>query len=322
MLHSEFLTDLIYRDDPLTVIWEHMLRLYTPLEHPADLRAFMDNREEALNQLEQAVYEGYFEAYDLLLERAQAQREEYTLSLFTHSPLVIVVDSMSVREAALLQHFWDKEGLLQARVEDFAVTPWPPITARLATMLLGTGSPAGGQDNDRFRYRYIAGPEYIADLPATGPILVWMRLPDTALEQVTQAQTHTVAHAFEKMVETLQRVLERSGRGEALLTSDHGYLYARNPNQYWLMPAGMEDVARSTFPRESRVQPLFSEQAQRLRHQESPQRERRFFAFSGEHVAVRGRYWWGTASPNDRCTAHGGLSFVECLVPVLRISRK
>jgi hypothetical protein len=320
MLDTQFLTNLIHQDDPLAVIWEHMLHLYTPAEWPADLRAFMDDREEALNRLEQAVYEGYFEAYDLLLERAQAQTAEYALSLFERCPLVVVVDSMSVREAVLLQARGTSEVSKTSEV-CLRVAPWPPVTASLATMLLGTGSPAGGRDTDRFRYRYVAGPEQIPDLPASGPLLVWVRLPDTALEQVTQAQTHTVAGAFEKMAETLRRVLERSGRDQALLTSDHGYLYARNPNQYWLMPTGVENAARNAFPRESRVQPSSGERAQGLRHQESPQRERRFFAFGGEHVAVRGRYWWGTASPNDRCTAHGGLSFVECLVPVVLVRR-
>jgi len=117
-------------------------------------------------------------------------------------------------------------------------------------------------------------------------------------------------------------VLEASGRNVALITSDHGYLYAREANQYWLMPRRVEETARSTFPRASRVRPLSDEQARGLRDHESPAVEQRFFAFGEMHAAIRGRYWWGSASPNDGCTAHGGLSFVECLVPVLRIQHR
>jgi hypothetical protein len=62
--------------------------------------------------------------------------------------------------------------------------------------------------------------------------------------------------------------------------------------------------------------------AESLRDHESLRVARRFFALGGAHAAIRGRYRWGSASPNDRCTAHGGLSFVECLVPVLRIWRR
>jgi len=136
------------------------------------------------------------------------------------------------------------------------------------------------------------------------------------------AQTHTVADAFQSTVRTLTAVLETSGRDTALVTSDHGYLYARFPTQHWPMPGGVEDTARSTFPRSSRVRALTDERARALRDHESPAVEQRFFAFGPTHAAVRGRYWWGSASPNDRCTAHGGLSFVECLAPVLRIWRR
>jgi hypothetical protein len=64
---------------------------------------------------------------------------------------------------------------------------------------------------------------------------------------------------------------------------------------------------------------LTDEPARRLRDHESPAVEQRFFVFGETHTAIHGRYWWGSASPNDRCTAHSGWSFVECLVPVLRI---
>ena len=67
---------------------------------------------------------------------------------------------------------------------------------------------------------------------------------------------------------------------------------------------------------------MTDEPARRLRDYESPAVAQRFFVFGEAHTAIRGRYWWGSASPNDRCTAHGGLSFVECLVPVLRIWRR
>jgi hypothetical protein len=88
------------------------------------------------------------------------------------------------------------------------------------------------------------------------------------------------------------------------------------------MPFGVEGTARPTFPRSSRVRPLTDGEARGLRDHESPAVEQRFFAFGEMHAAIRGRYCWGSASPNDRCTAHGGLSFVECLVPVLRIWRR
>jgi hypothetical protein len=320
-IDEQFITELIEDHDPLAAVWRQMERIYAVNEFPTDLRALMDSRESALNDLERGVYGGFFEAYDLLLERAGAQDESYVLSLFDECPFVIIADSLSVREAVLLEKFWE-EGEWDVKCEGFAVSPFPPMTESLSSLLLGVPGPAGGRDRPQFAYRYVAGPEHIPTMPRSGSLLVWMRLPDTALEQVTMAQTHTIAHAFQNTVRTLTEVFDASGRGEALVTSDHGYLYARSLTQYWPMPPGVQETARSTFPRASRVRPLTDERARGLRDHEAPAVEQRFFAFGERHAAIRGRYWWGSASANDRCTAHGGLSFVECLVPVLRLWRR
>jgi hypothetical protein len=329
-IDEQFITELIKDEDPLAAVWRQMERIYAQTsEVSTDLRGLMDDRESALNELERGVYRGFFEVYDLLLEQANAQNENYVISLFDDCPFVIVADSLSVREAVLLERFWKGEAWGVER-EGFAVAPFPPMTESLSSLLLGVPSPASGRDRPQFTYRYVAGPEHIPTMPPfgyaqdrpSGSLLVWIRLPDTALEEVTVAQTHTVADAFQGTVRTLAAVLETAGRDAALVTSDHGYLYARSATQYWPMPFGVEDTARSTFPRSSRVRPLTDEQARGLRDHESPAVEQRFFVFGEAHAAIRGRYWWGSASPNDRCTAHGGLSFVECLVPVLRIWRR
>jgi hypothetical protein len=329
-IDEQFMTELIEDHDPLAAVWRQMERVYAQTsEVSADLRGLMDDRESALNELERGVYHGFFEAYDLLLERAGTQDESYVLSLFDECPFVIIADSLSVREAVLLEKFWPGAAW-GVEGKGFAVAPFPPMTESLSSLLLGVSGPASGRNRPQFTYRYVAGPEHIPAMPPfdyaqgrpSGSLLVWMRLPDTALEEVTVAQAHTVADAFDSMVETLTKVLEASGRGEALVTSDHGYLYARSPTQYWPMPGGVEEVARSAFPRASRVRSLSDERVRGLRDHEAPAVEQRFFAFGEAHAAIRGRYWWGSASPNDRCTAHGGLSFVECLVPVLRIWRR
>jgi hypothetical protein len=321
-IDEQFITELIKDRDPLAAVWRQMERIYAQTsEVSADLRGLMDDRESALNELERGVYHGFFEAYDLLMERASAQNENYVISLFDDCPFVIIADSLSVREAVLLGKFWGGEAWGVER-EGFAVAPFPPMTESLSSLLLGVSGPASGRDRPHFTYRYVAGPEHIPAMPRSGSLLVWMRLPDTALEHVAVTQTHTVADAFDSMVETLTKVLEVSGRGEALVTSDHGYLYAREANQYWPMPRRVEEIARSAFPRATRVRSLTDERTRGLRDHESPAVEQRFFAFGEAHATIRGRYWWGSVSPNDRCTAHGGLSFVECLVPVLRIWRR
>lgn len=59
-------------------------------------------------------------------------------------------------------------------------------------------------------------------------MLVWLRLPDVRLEEVTAAQATTVADALEVTVDTLRQLLESIGPRPIFITSDHGYIYARN----------------------------------------------------------------------------------------------
>ena len=43
--------------------------------------------------------------------------------------------------------------------------------------------------------------------------------------------------------------------------------------------------------------------------------------FSDEGCYVRGRYHWGVQGPASDVT-HGGISLMECLVPMMRIRRE
>lgn len=206
-------------------------------------------------------------------------------------------------------------------IEGFAVAPFPTTAKSLAKMLLDT-HPAGGRDTADFAYRYITGPEQIPALPEDRPVLVWLRLPDTALEGITVAQATTIAMAFERTVQTLVRLLGGVGDRPVFLSSDHGYLYATSSVHYWPLPPDMEKAVRRCFPRKSRARPLSQGGVQNLQHYEPKTPEGRFFVVSKNYLGLRGRYWWASESPNDRCTAHGGLSLVESLVPLLRLRRR
>jgi len=319
VLSSQFMQRLLTAADPLEVIWEEMLTLWQAGSPVTDLVAFYNRREEAFNRLEELLYHGYFEVYDLVLERAERQEGGYVRERLHGDALVIIADSLSVRETGLLW-LWLGERGWETHIEGFAVAPFPTMTESLAKKLLGT-NPAGGRDSATFAYRYVTGPEQIPALPADRPTLVWLRLPDTGLEKITVAQAATVADAFDGLVQTLERLLEAAGCRQIFITSDHGYLYALSPAHYWSLPTEVEQAVRKVFPRESRAQPRSREAIRDLRHYESRTPESRFFAFSQSHVGLRGRYWWASESANDRCTAHGGLSLAEALVPVLNIYR-
>jgi len=315
VLDAKFLQTLVEADDPFQAVWERMLTLWQVETFPDDVVAFYNEREARLSQLEEALYHGYFELYDLLLERAKQQDGSYVRKWLQDDSVVIIADSLSVREVGLLQQKLGEHGR-RVEVEGFAVAPFPTLTESLAEKLLGT-NPANGKDTPAFRYRYVAGPGQVPNVPTGEPTLVWLRLPDKELEQVTVAQATTVADAFDVTVATLTRLLEQAASRSVFITSDHGYLYATSSNHFWEIPKSIREAARQVFARESRAQPLSKAGASELRHHESRDVEQRCFVFTDNHVTMRGRYWWASASQNDRCTGHGGLSLTEGLVPIL-----
>lgn len=131
MIELSFARDLVSASDPLMVIWEEMVRRCGVDERPPLLSDTFERTEEALSALERFVYDTFFEAYDLLLERglqraAQPQKAASDF-LFGHAEFVLLADSLSVREAAL----WTAGGVFQldpnwkVAERTFAVAPFP-----------------------------------------------------------------------------------------------------------------------------------------------------------------------------------------------------
>ena len=316
ILDAKLLQNIIDAENPLQVVWEYTLKLWQVEVYPENLVAFYNDRETLISQFEQALYHGYFEIYDLLLEHARHQDGSYVHERLQGDNTVIIADSLSMREVGLLkkrlgEHGWNLE------LEGFSIVPFPTLTESLSIKLLGT-NPAGGKDTASFRYRYLTGPGEMPNLPAKEATLVWLRLPDKELEHVTVAQATTVTDAFNITVETLIRLLKQLTNRHIFITSDHGYLYATSPAHYWEMPRGIEDDARKVFSRESRAQLITKENEVFLPRNEPS--EQRHFVFYETHVGILGRYWWASARASDRCTGHGGLSLTEIFVPIISVT--
>jgi hypothetical protein len=178
--------------------------------------------------------------------------------------------------------------------------------------LLGVAAPSGGKDTERFSYRYIAGPGTSGHLfPEDRPLLIWLRLPDTELEQVTEAQTTKIADVLRVTIETLGELLQRLGERKVVITSDHGYFYAALSRHFEEVSyKGLEGLSR-----ERRAYRGVEASSLTSLGQEVTMRH-------GEWVVFKGRYWLSVSGQNARHTAHGGLSLAEVLVPVLETKGK
>jgi hypothetical protein len=199
-----------------------------------------------------------------------------------------------------------------AEDQSFAVAPFPTLTESLAQKLLGVAAPSGGKDTERFSYRYIAGPGTSGHLfPEDHPLLIWLRLPDAELEQVTEAQTTKMADVLRVTIETLGELLQRLGGRKVVITSDHGYFYAALSRHFEEVSyKGLEGLSR-----ERRAYRGVEASSLTSLGQEVTMRH-------GEWVVFKGRYWLSVSGQNARHTAHGGLSLAEVLVPVLEAKGK
>lgn len=306
MVDAQWVQEMVNADDPLPIIWQAMFRIWATEALPDDMKAFYDEREERLHRLERFLSDTFSDLYDRLLEKATAQDGDYVRRWLQDDNVVIIADSLSVREAALLQHWLP--GLDFLAEQPFAVVPFPTVTESLTMKLLGVGAPSSGRDTDKFAYRYIAGPS-AADqqFPSDRPLLLWLRLPDAELEQVTEAQTTKVADVLERTGEVLGKLLQRLRGRKVIVTSDHGYFYGATANHFDELPSTLRKL-----PRERRAYKV-SEVAQHL----TPAQQSEYFVKVGDWLALKGRSWWHGSGQNARHTSHGGFSLAEVLVPNL-----
>jgi len=314
MLNESLVRELVEAEDLLPVIWKTMVRIWKPngsleLEKlsPETLKEFYDEREEQMFRLEKFLSDMVSDLYDLLLQRAINQDGSYVLKWLQGNNVVIIADSLSVREAALLTHWFPQINF--AEDQPFAVAPFPTLTESLAQKLLGVIAPSSGRDTEKFTYRYIAGPGALEQsFPEDRPLLIWLRLPDAELEQVTEAQTTKMADVLRVTVETLDELLQRLGGRKVVITSDHGYFYGASSKHFEEVSfRGLEQL-----PRERRA--YRRGEASSL----SPSEQDAFIGH-GEWIALKGRYWRSGSGQNARHTSHGGLSLTEVLVPILEI---
>lgn len=111
MVHdATFLQTLIDAADPLEAVWDEMLSLWQTEAEPGNLVDFYRDREETFSRFEEALAHGYFEVYDRLLERAREQDGGDVRERLNGDGLVILADSLSVREVGLLRRALGERG--------------------------------------------------------------------------------------------------------------------------------------------------------------------------------------------------------------------
>jgi hypothetical protein len=310
---STLARDLIAADDPLAVLFAALNQVWQG-DDVHDVNAFFTRCERETNRLERFVLETFFDVYDLLLARVRQGRARSRFE-GTTGP-IIILDGCSIREANLLTGRLQEAGYQVADYR-YALSEVPSGTMAFNRNVFGTARVASLRQWRKYQVVSIESGQLPALFPVEPEVLVWISFPDELLHKV-RGEAVTPQEAFDKTAKALLDTLDGLEASEFLVTSDHGYLYVENATLFWKASGGDEKVLRQLFGGRRAV-PAGDVGPQFDSLRQVP-KSRTYALFDDEGCYVRGRYHWSVQGPAPDI-AHGGLSLMECLVPMMRVRR-
>ncbi len=311
---SSLATHLLSQDDPIELVFHALNEIWTPVES-GDLDAFYAQQERETNHLEEFIRDTYFEVYDLLLERARSANRAAELAAWNGA--IIVLDGMSLRESNWLLPRLREKGF-QVAEYSFSISGLPSTTQSFFRGTFGVAS-AGAMPKQwqGFRVHSIRA----GDVPLflEGPkALVWLSFPDELMHPM-RGKGVTPSFALQRTEEALLKILNLLETEEVMLTSDHGYMYAQSATLFWHAPASDRKVLLKLFGAQRGV--LFNgKKEEEFEALHALPKDQTYVLFDDKGCYVRGRYYW-SAPGKQSDVAHGGISLMECLVPVIRLRR-
>lgn len=309
---DELLLSLIESEDPIRVVWEALVDIWQVEQVPHNVDDFFSERERVTNHLELVVHECFFELYNLLIERAKGSKMEQVLA--GEDETLILMDGLSIREASLLSPALAEAGF-DVYETDYTFSTIPSATVPFVRRFFGTSSPSAIRGGDDFAFEYVEAGRVKDYLPPRGKLVVWISFPDQLMHHA--GRIVTPSEAFVKTKETLLKVLGNSGREEATITSDHGYIYAQRTLEHcWAPSRDDERLLRGIFG-SGRAVPVKDVSGPDRRRLEQPP-DKRYVIEENDHYCIVGRYYWSAAGPTSD-VAHGGVSLMECITPVIRV---
>lgn len=310
---STLARDLITADDPLAVLFVALNQVWQA-DDVNDVNAFFIRGERETNRLERFVLETFFDVYDLLLARSRQERGQSRFE-GTRGP-IIILDGGSIREANLLMERLKRAGY-QVADYGYALSEVPSGTVTFNRNVFGTARVAGLRQWRQYQVVSIESGKLPALFPAASDVLVWISYPDELLHKV-RGEALTPQEAFDKTAGVLLATLDGLETDEFLVTSDHGYLYVENATLFW--SAGRDEKVLRQLLGGRRAVPVGELGTEFDKLRQVP-RSRTYALFDDEGCYVRGRYHWSVQGPASDIT-HGGLSLMECLVPVMKVRRQ
>lgn len=291
---SEVLTRLVEDENPVDTVWDAMWGIWSP---SADDVASHYKREKQLVNYERLLLDVYDEFYtDVLPDRCVHQA---SIDIPDNGTFVMM-DAMSVREAALFVDRLEKDGYDTAVGYSFSTVPSETMPYR-----------------ERVGYSDLKKTYKTADVKNQDPSLdgderlVWCRFPDALVETIQEGKTKlsSIEEMYEKTERTFLRVLDKLDADRIVIGSDHGYARLDSGNTFHISDSEKKRLQQTFSGRFESVGDVAADDLVE---------DGLVVEADGYYMPI-GRYTW-PARGKYSTFQHGGLSLPECITPRIEVT--
>jgi len=290
---TEFIRKFIEEDNPVAIVSKELLKLWLNMVNQEnDIANYYYKGEEETKAFEEFISNSYAEFYPLL---ASACLNTKTVFQTNSEAAFIIMDGMSFRESALLYKTLKNQGL--SVIHDFSYSAIPSDTEMFREKI-NIPISKFTQINNPSNIRLSSNEKY-----------VWSYFPDVMLDKIKTG--HTVISSLEEMYKVVEKivisVIFKLKSDRIIITSDHGYIRTEAGFVFSVSEKAKKKF-QNTFGSKRYIKMNNLELEDLIN-------EGYVEEFSGYYIA-KSRYLWPVPGKYS-IYIHGGLSLMECLVPVL-----
>ncbi len=296
-IETDFIMELIESNDPVQSVGERLLKIWlNEAEKGNKIGDYYYKGEEEVRDFEEFILKSYWEFYSLF---AKASLEEKDVFQLYPDAAIVIMDGMSIRESALLYKSLKSKGYDVKHELNFSAVPSDTEFFR------------GKIKKSMSDFSQISNPENIR--LTSDERYIWSYFPDVMLDKIKTG--HTVISSLEELYKIVEKIvleiLSKLKSERIIITSDHGYIRTE---------------AGFVFPVSEKAKRKFQQIFGSKRYVEMDNldvedliKEGYVKEFNGYYI-TKSRYLWPVPGKYS-IYIHGGLSLMECFVPVLEVEK-
>ncbi|KXA95579.1 hypothetical protein AKJ36_00085 [candidate division MSBL1 archaeon SCGC-AAA259I07] len=294
-IENKIVQELMESDNPFPILFEYLLEeIWTPKPGIKEYYA----QEQEMNKFERFLSNVYGEIYSELLPRYCMDKDK-NLDM-EHS--IILLDSLSLREAILLKKDLQEEGF-DVNLS-FSYSSLPSDTKFYKEKI------SYEEIKRKNKTKKIQDPDSIS-LEGDEDI-IWSDFPDAWLENISAGRTklNKIEDMFNNCKNLLFNILDQMENTPAVtITSDHGYVRSEAAYSFKTNESDQKELRQVMGG--SRYKPIENANG------EECVKAGYLLNFNGYYLAKERHTW--TIGGKYEIFQHGGVSLLECLIPRLEV---